>query len=216
MTVERPLRLKVELSASAQRRFAKTCAEVSEGPLIGVVEAVAERLGEGPHLDFNRFLEEAEAVAGKRGVRMTAKRQKLLMAGLGIKEPSAEPVIKKVSKIKPGADAESDALYGNYHRTVGGKPAIVEFEPDTELRDTEQVPFLEDGGIEAFFRREVLPHAADAWIDPSKTVIGYEISFTRHFYKPQPLRTLQEIEADIRALEQETEGLLEDVLTGGR
>ena len=69
---------------------------------------------------------------------------------------------------------------------------------------------------EAFFRREVLPHASDAWIDPSKTVIGYEISFTRHFYKPQPLRALQEIEADIRALEQETEGLLEDVLTGGR
>ncbi|WP_454623270.1 type I restriction-modification system subunit M [Brucella anthropi] len=215
VTVERPLRLKVELSASAQRRFAKTCAEAAEEPLIGVVEAVAERLGEGPHLDFNRFLEEAEAVAGKRGVRMTAKRQKLLMAGLGIKDPGAEPVIKKVSKIKPGADDESDALYGNYHLTVGGKPAIVEFEPDTELRDTEQVPFLEDGGIEAFFRREVLPHAADAWIDPSKTIIGYEISFTRHFYKPQPLRTLQEIEADIRSLEQETEGLLEDVLTGG-
>ena len=216
VTVERPLRLKVELSASAQRRFAKTCAEAAEEPLTGVVEAVAGRLGEGPHLDFNRFLEEAEAVAGTRGVRMTAKRQKLLMAGLGIKDPGAEPVIKKMSKIKLGADAESDALYGNYHRTVGGKPAIVEFEPDTELRDTEQVPFLEDGGIEAFFRREVLPHAADAWIDPSKTVIGYEISFTRHFYKPQPLRTLQEIEADILALEQETEGLLEDVLTGGR
>ena len=97
----------------------------------------------------------------------------------------------------------------------GAKPAIAEFEPDTELRDTEQVPFLEDGGIEAFFRREVLPHVSDAWIDASKTVIGYEISFTRHFYKPQSLRTLQEIEADIRALEQETEGLLEDVLTGG-
>ncbi|MCH8476183.1 MAG: hypothetical protein LAT55_13260 [Opitutales bacterium] len=121
-----------------------------------------------------------------------------------------------MSKIKPGADAETDALHGSYHLTVGGKPAIVEYEPDTELRDTEQVPFLEDGGIEAFFRREVLPHASDAWIDPSKTVIGYEISFTRHFYKPQPLRTLKEIEADIRALEQETEGLLEDVLTGGR
>ena len=212
VTAERPLRLKVELSPSAQRRFSKACAEVGEDPLIGVVEAVIKRLGEGPHLDFNRFLEEVEAVAGKRDVRITAKRQKLLMAELGIKDPGAEPVIKKVSKIKP----EADALYGNYHRTVGGKPAIVEYEPDTELRDTEQVPFLEDGGIEAFFRREVLPHATDAWIDPSKTVIGYEISFTRHFYKPQPLRTLQEIEADIRALEEETEGLLEEVLTGGR
>lgn len=214
VTVERPLRLKVELSASALHRFAKVCAEVAEEPLVGVVETVTERLGEGPHSDFNRFLREAEAAANKQGVRMTAKRQKLLMDGLGIKDAEAEPVLKKVSKIKPGTDAESDALYGSYHRPHDGKPAIVEYEPDTELRDTEQVPFLENGGIKAFFRREVLPHAADAWIDPSKTVIGYDISFTRHFYKPQPLRTLQDIEADIRALEQETEGLLEDVLTG--
>ena len=215
VTVERPLRLKVELSANALRHFAKACAESAEEPLVELVEAVRGRLHEGPHFDFNHFVEEVESEARKTGVRMTSKRLKLLIAGLGVKDSEAEPVIKKVSKIKPGADAESDALHGNYHRTVGGKPAVIEYEPDTELRDTEQMPFLEDGGIEAFFRREVLPHASDAWIDTAKTVIGYEISFTRHFYKPQPLRTLQEIEADIRALKQETEGLLEDVLTGG-
>ena len=213
--VDRPLRLRAELSASALYRFRKLCTEAAEESLVGLVEEVASRLGEGPHFDFNGFVEEIEATAGKRGVRMIAKRQKLLMAGLGIKDAEAEPVVKKVGKVKAGAEAEIDALYGSYHRTIGGKSAIVEYEPDTELRDTEQVPFLEDGGIEAFFRREVLPHASDAWIDASKTVIGYEISFTRNFYKPQPLRTLQEIEADIRALEQETEGLLEDVLTGG-
>ena len=90
--------------------------------------------------------------------------------------------------------------------------SIVEYEPDPELRDTEQVPLLEDGGIEAFFRREVLPHVPDAWIDESATKIGYEISFTRYFYKPQPLRTLEEIRADIEALEKETEGLLGQIL----
>ena len=215
VTVERPLRLRVELSTNALHHFGMVCTAAAEEPLVGLVEEVAGRLGEGPHFDFNHFVEEVESEASKTGVRVTAKRQKLLMAGLGVKDSGAEPVIRKASKVKPGADAESDALHGNYHRTVGGKPAIAEYEPDTELRDAEQVPFLEDGGIEAFFRREVLPHASDAWIDASKTVIGYEISFTRHFYKPQPLRTLQEIEADIRALEQETEGLLEDVLTGG-
>ena len=66
--------------------------------------------------------------------------------------------------------------------------------------------------IEAFFQREVLPHVPDAWIDASATRIGYEISFTRYFYKPQPLRTLEEIRADIEALEQETEGLLGQIL----
>jgi len=91
----------------------------------------------------------------------------------------------------------------------------IEYEPDTDLRDTEQVPLLEEGGIEAFFQREVLPHVPDAWIDHSKTQIGYEISFTRHFYKPQPLRTLDEIRADLEALQAEAEGLLDQIVAGG-
>ena len=89
---------------------------------------------------------------------------------------------------------------------------MVEYEPDSELRDTETVPLQEPGGIEAFVRREVLPHAQDAWIDAEKTVIGYEISFTRYFYKPQPLRSLEAIRADILALERETDGLMADII----
>ena len=92
---------------------------------------------------------------------------------------------------------------------------MVEYEPDSELRDTEQVPLLEEGCIEAFFRREVLPYAADGWYVPDSVKIGYEISFTRYFYKPQPLRTLEEIRADILALEKETEGLLGEIIGGG-
>ncbi|HEX9000303.1 MAG TPA: SAM-dependent DNA methyltransferase, partial [Blastocatellia bacterium] len=90
----------------------------------------------------------------------------------------------------------------------------VEYETDSELRDHEQVPLLEPGGIEAFFRREVLPYTPDAWIDETATKIGYEISFTRHFYKPPALRTLAEISADILALEKETEGLLSEITKG--
>ena len=95
---------------------------------------------------------------------------------------------------------------------MGGKPAIVEYEPDSDLRDTEQVPLLEEGGIEAFIRREVLPYTPDAWVNNDATKIGYEVSFTRHFYKPQPLRTLAEISADILAIEKEAEGLLDGLL----
>ena len=95
-----------------------------------------------------------------------------------------------------------------------GKEVIVEYEPDPDLRDTEQVPLLEPGGIEAFIRREVLPYTPDAWIKEDTTKIGYEISFTRHFYQPQPLRTLDEIRADILAVEKEAEGLLDELLKG--
>ena len=103
-------------------------------------------------------------------------------------------------------------------REIAGEPCVVEYEPDSELRDTEQVPLLEEGGIEAFIRREVLPYTPDAWVNNDATKIGYEISFTRHFYKPQPLRTLAEISADILAIEKEAEGLLDGLLVteGGR
>ena len=105
-------------------------------------------------------------------------------------------------------------MRGFYPVTIDGRPAVVEYEPDTDLRDTEQVPLLEEGGVEYFLRREVLPYAPDAWYVPDKVKIGYEISFTRHFYKPQPLRPLEEIRADILALERETDGLLAEIVGG--
>jgi type I restriction enzyme M protein len=120
----------------------------------------------------------------------------------------APGVIKKIHK--KGTDA--DPIHGLFQAMIDGKPAVVEYEPDPDLRDTEQVPLLEDGGIEAFLQREVLPHAADAWYVPDSVKIGYEISFTRYFYKPQPLRSLEEIKADILALEKETEGLLGEII----
>ena len=125
------------------------------------------------------------------------------------RDESAPPVIRKLHRADK---AKADPLHGLFPVTIDGKPCVVEYEPDSDLRDTEQVPLLEEGGIEAFLTREVLPHAADAWFDPASVKIGYEISFTRYFYKPQPLRTLEEIRADILALEKETEGLLGEII----
>ena len=121
---------------------------------------------------------------------------------------NAPPVIKKIHK----RGTEADPLRGLCETTINGKPAVVEYEPDADLRDTEQIPLQEPGGIETFLRREVLPYAADAWYQPDNVKIGYEISFTRYFYKPQPMRTLHEIRADILALEKETEGLLDEII----
>jgi len=126
------------------------------------------------------------------------------------RDEAAPPVIKKIHK----RGTAPSSLRGLFEVSINGKPVVVEYEPDTDLRDTEQVPLLEEGGIEAFLRREVLPHVPDAWYDPDSIKIGYEVSFTRYFYKPQPLRTLAEIRADILALEEETEGLLTKILEG--
>lgn len=123
------------------------------------------------------------------------------------------PVIRRIHK--PGK-READPLRGLFPLKIGGKLCVVEYEPDSDLRDTETVPLQEPGGIETFIRREVLPQAPDAWIDGEKTVIGYEVSFTRYFYRPQPLRPLEAIRADILALERETEGLMADIIGAGR
>ena len=80
------------------------------------------------------------------------------------------------------------------------------------MRDTERVPFTYDGGIQAFFDKEVKPFVPDAWIDEEKTQIGYELSFTKYFYKPVQLRSLEEITAELRQLEAETAGLLDEIL----
>jgi len=129
----------------------------------------------------------------------------------GERSEDAPPVIKKIHK----KGTAPDPLRGLFAATIDGKPTVVEYEPDTDLRDTEQIPLLEEGGIKAFFKREVLPYASDAWYKSDSIKIGYEISFTRYFYKPQPMRSLEEIRADILALEQETEGLMGEIIGEG-
>ncbi len=86
------------------------------------------------------------------------------------------------------AVCKADPLRGRFAATVDRRSAVVEYEPDPDLRDTEQVPLQEEGGIEAFLRREALPFAPDAWYRPDSVKIGYEVSFNRYFYKPQPRR----------------------------
>ena len=126
----------------------------------------------------------------------------------GQRSDTAPPVIRKIHK----RGTEADPLRGLFEATVKGRPVVVEYEPDTDLRDTEQIPLQEEGGIEAFLRREVLPYAPDAWYQADSVKVGYEISFTRYFYKPQPLRSLEEIRGDILALERETEGLMDEII----
>ncbi len=157
-----------------------------------------------------------DAALKAAGIKLAAADLKQILRAVSWRVDTAAPVIARVHK--PGK-VRAEPLRGLYAASVDGRPAIVEiveYEPDADLRDTEQVPLLEDGGIEAFIRREVLPYTPDAWIRDDATRIGYEISFTRHFYQPQPLRTLEEISADILAIEKEAEGLLDGLLKVGQ
>ncbi|MFO0701463.1 MAG: class I SAM-dependent DNA methyltransferase [Nitrospira sp.] len=184
-----------------------------DGRLVEVATRLREALGDQLFEDHNLFRDRVDDALKKANIKLAAAELKLILKAVSWRVETAPPVIAKVHK--PGK-TKADPLHGLFEATVNGKPAIVEYEPDSDLRDTEQVPLLEEGGIEAFIRREVLPYTPDAWIKGDATKIGYEISFTRHFYKPQPLRTLEEISADILAIEKEAEGLLDGLLKGGK
>lgn len=90
----------------------------------------------------------------------------------------------------------------------------IDGEPDADLRDTENVPFTYEGGIDAFMRNEVLTYAADAYVDEDKTTIGYEVSFTKYFYKPIELRALSDILVSLSTLESEADGVLAEIMGG--
>jgi type I restriction enzyme M protein len=199
-----------------------------DGRLVEVATKLREGLGDKLFEDHNDFRDRVDAALKKADLKLPAADLKQILKAVSWRVETAPPVIAKAHK--PGK-TRADPLRGLFElpstsgtrehlgrsRGAGGEgaPRLVEYEPDSDLRDTEQVPLLEDGGIEAFIRREVLPYTPDAWIKEDATRIGYEVSFTRHFYKPQPLRTLEQISADILAIEKEAEGLLDGLLRGG-
>ena len=182
-----------------------------DAQLVETATKLREALGEGLFEDHNVFLEGVEATLRKLALRPGAADLKLIVNAVSWRVEGAARVLRKVHK---AGKARPDPLRGLFEAKIGDRACVVEYEPDGELRDFEQIPLLEAGGIEAFIRREVLPYTPDAWIVEAETRIGYEVSFTRHFYQPPQLRTLAQISADILALEQETEGLLSEITKG--
>ncbi|MGC0422156.1 type I restriction-modification system subunit M [Embleya sp. AB8] len=206
------------LKEASRKKLLNSVTWERDGQLVTVGTALLDELGEQVFDDYNEFDREAGEAMGRLGFKLSAANRKALLRGVSWRDETAKPVILKVHK----GDTEARPLYG-LHKidkpmlTKAGKPQsrVTEYESDSELRDTEQVPLLEPGGIEAFFQREVLPYADDSWINESATKKGYEISFARHFYKPPVSRSLAEIRADIVALEKETEGLLGELFYEG-
>lgn len=181
--------------------------------LVELGRLAQQELGDGVFDDHNEFRARFDAAIKQHGKKPSAPEKKAIYRAVSWRDESAPPVIAKRTKLKASEHFEP-GYDGVYLEQTGKDRVLVEYEPDTDLRDTEQVPLKEQGGIEAFFAREVLPHAPDAWIAMDSTKIGYEISFARYFYRPMPLRTLEEIRADILKLEQQTEGLLHKIVGG--
>ena len=175
-------------------------------------------IGTDQHDDFGGFEVTLKQTIKDTGIELDAKQTKQIIAAASWTNPDAEPVIKKV--IKKG---KADPTYGTFEH----KGQIVEFKPDSDLRDNEDVPLSKEtargSGVdevnEAYFHKEVAPHVPDAWIDQDKTddkdeqvgIVGYEIPFNRHFYEYEPPRPLQEIDAELDELSGEIMAMLQEV-----
>jgi type I restriction enzyme M protein len=205
ITVERPLRLNFQASKeridrldgqSGFRILAESKKKKNEKARQQEIEAGKKRQQEIKDLlaafskkhgattlfkDREEFLILLRAVEKSKGVGLAAPELKAIIAALGERDETAEIC-----------------------RNKKGEP-----EPDSDLRDTETVPLKED--IDEYFKREVLPHVPDAWIDHSKTKVGYEIPLNRHFYRYEPPRPLEEIAAEIKGMEEDIIAMLREV-----
>ncbi len=187
VTIERPLRLRYQMTTEDKARFLDACPQ-----LLDDVQAIDHTLGREARLDWAATWAQIETLLKQRGSRWKATEQKLFRAVFTQRDAKAEPVM----------------LPSPRGKGIGGEGIC---EADADLRDFENVPLKDD--VDAYFEREVKPHVPDAWMDRSKDKIGYEINFNRYFYVYTPPRSLAEIDAELKAAEDEVFRLLREVTT---
>ena len=167
-------------------KLPKTTGQLKAEEMLGkFMRVIIDLMSDTPYMDMQKFIELFENHSISKKYGFKYKNYSQFMTYLISKDSNAEIVYEK------------------------GKPVI-----DADLTEKEIVPFNYEGGIQAFVEKEIKPYAPDAFADEKDAIVGYELSFTKYFYQPVQLRTLEEITADIRAVEAETDGLLDEIIGG--
>ena len=209
-----------EITLTAKNRRALTDPKVwkDQRDLMGIANDLMAEIGQEQWDDFNAFTDAVNKVLKVRKVKLTAPLKNKILNAVSWRNKNARKIIKKTHKlsgekladllVKLGTTEEHLDDFGYWASDTPGE--FIEYETDSELRDTENIPLKDD--IHTYFLREVRPHVDEAWLDIGSTKIGYEISFNRYFYQHKPLRALEDVARDILKLEQETEGLLGEII----
>lgn len=219
--LEKPIREHFKKEESLNDKQLKTLLDAAtwhkQRELMQLAHRLRPALGEELYMDFNHFAQQVDQALKTLGKKLSAPEKKQLLQAMSERNEQAAPVVAKRIKLNHQklqelltelgiADA---ALLPQYGYFPEGKE-YVQYEADSELRDTENIPVKQD--ILAYFAEEVRPYAPDAWLQQDKTQIGYEISFNKYFYQHTPLRSLEEVAAEILALEAHTDGLLKKIV----
>lgn len=184
--------------------------------LMQIAQSLMRTIGTDVYMDYNVFVDKIDKAAKQIAQKPTAAQLKTIARAMSVTDPEAAPVIKKIHKANSKDIQELTDVYGiaedrihDYGYNQNDKKGYVEYEADSDLRDTEKIPVKED--IYEYFQREVRPYVDDAWINLPPTKIGCEISFNKYFYKPVPLRSLEENERDIRELDEQSQGFIQSL-----
>lgn len=180
-----------------------------------------QEMGQELSMDFNIFRGQVDSYLKVKKIKLTASEKNQIFSAVSWYDESAERVIKRIHKLSGKKMDEllielscnEEQLHDFGYWPSENKGEYIEYETESDLRDTENVPLNEE--IHDYFLREVRPHVDEAWINLDQTKIGYEISFNKYFYQHKPLRSLEEVTRDILELEAETEGLLRKLVSCG-
>lgn len=220
-------REEITLSPKNRKELLAQTTWLAQRDIMLAAQQIAAKVGADEHLDFNLFESTVDETCAALKLKLSRPERKQVLNAVSWRDPRAAKVIKKLhklsgSKLKDLAKelqttVERLSDYGYWPGTKAGE--FIEYESDSELRDTENVPLAKSKSpsassvIHEYFIREVRPHVDEAWIALDKTVIGYEISFNKYFYQHKPLRSLEEVTREILALEAETDGLLKQLVS---
>lgn len=211
----------IDLTAKKSRALYNPQTWQSQKALLAVAEQLMEAVGRRLFMDFNIFRDKVNDFLKANKVKLSASEKNQIFNAVSWRDENAKRVIKKKQKLsskkletlleKFGCKEEQLQDFGYWPSDTNN--VYLEYETDSDLKDTENIPLKED--IHTYFLREVRPHVQEAWINLDQTKIGYEISFNKYFYQHKPLRSLEEVTKDILALEAKTEGLLKKLVSFG-
>lgn len=208
----------LNLTAANQKKLVSKTTWDKQAFLLEQATLLFNHFGDTIYTDFNVFTQKVDAVIKDQKLKLGASEKNAILNAVSWYDAEAEKVVKstvklsgdKLDKVLNHLDCTESELadYGYY--TTAKKGEYLVYETESDLRDTENVPLKE--AIHSYFLREVKPHVEEAWINLDATKIGYEISFNKYFYKHKPLRNIEEVTADILALEKESDGLIAEIL----
>jgi type I restriction enzyme M protein len=211
---------KNELSLSTKlRKKLTTPATWAKGhDLLNLAHHLMDEIGQEPSLDFNKFQEQVSKTLKATKLKPATAEKNAIYGAITEYDPDAQKVIKKKLTLKGDklnhllehldCTVADLPLYGYYPTPAAS--TYLTYETSSDLRDTESIPLTDN--IQAYFLREVQPHVTEAWIHLDKTKVGFEISFNKYFYRHTPLRTLEEVSAEILVLEEKSEGVITEIL----